>query len=72
MAIDRKAKFTTMSPDEIEVSEGISIPKSLKPVVANAPKEERAIGQYLKDLVGSGKITTDDVTFLIDSGALQN
>lgn len=70
MAIDRKAKFTTMSPDEIKVSEKISIPKSLKPIVANAPKDNQGISVYLADLVKTGKITTDDVTFLIESGAL--
>lgn len=72
MAIDRKAKFTTMDPDEIEVSEGISIPTKLKPVVANAPKDVMATNAYLSGLVKAGKITTDDVDFLIDSGALQN
>jgi hypothetical protein len=72
MVIDRKARFTTMSPDEITVSPGLSIPNSLEPIVSNAPKEKEAIDQYLKDLVADGKITTDDVTFLIDSGALQN
>lgn len=72
MAIDRKAKFTTMSPDEIEVSEGISIPKNLKLIVANAPKGDKAIAVYLSGLVKAGKITTDDIDFLLGSGVLQN
>lgn len=72
MAVDREAKFTTTSPDEIEVSGEISIPAKLKPVVANAPKNAEATDAYLARLVKAGKITTDDVDFLIDSGALQN
>lgn len=72
MAINRKARFTTISPDEIQVSDGISIPKSLETVVANAPQDNEAIEQYLKNLVSDGTVTTDDMAFLIDSGALQN
>lgn len=49
-----------------------NIPDNLKDVISNAPQGSRAIGQYLKDLVANDTITTDDVTFLIDSGALQN
>jgi hypothetical protein len=70
MAIDRRAKFTTR-PGEIE-GIGLSIPNSLKSVVAKAPKTPEAINQYLKDLVANGTITADDATFLIDSEALQN
>lgn len=68
MAVDRSAKFVTM-PGEIEDT-GLSIPDSLKPIVANAPQDDQAIEGYLSDLVRAGKITTDDATFLIDSGAL--
>lgn len=70
MAIDRSAKFITV-PGEIE-STGLSIPKSLKPIVTNAPQEDKAIEDYLSELVKVGKITADELTFLIDSGALQN
>jgi len=70
MAIDRSAKFITM-PGEIE-STGLDIPKSLKPIVTNAPQDAQEIEGYLSTLVQEGKITADEVTFLIDSGALQN
>lgn len=48
------------------------IPDKLQSVIDDAPSGDKAIGQYLKDLVADDTITTDDVTFLIDSGALQN
>lgn len=63
-------KYTYKSGDLIAL--GPSIPNSLEPVVANAPKGDQAIAVYLSKLVKSGEITTDDVDFLIDSGALQN
>jgi len=69
--VDRRDKFITAS-GEIE-STGLSIPNSLKSVVTNAPKGDQAsIENYLSNLVRTGKITTDEATFLIDSGALQN
>jgi hypothetical protein len=61
---DRKKMFE-IKPLEIE-------PDNLKSIVANAPQGDQAIEVYLSRLVRAGKITTDDVTFLIDSGALQN
>lgn len=49
------------------------IPDKLQSVIDDAPPGgDKAIAQYLKNLVGNGTITTDDVTFLINSGALQN
>lgn len=48
------------------------IPDKLQSVIDDAPGGDKAIGQYLKNLVANDTITTDDVTFLIDSGALQN
>lgn len=54
------------------ISDDIDLPDNLKDIVDNAPKKDESIGQYLKDLVAAGTITTDDVTFLIESGALQN
>lgn len=71
MAIDRKARFTITSPDEIQVSEGISIPKNLEPIVANAPKDDQAAAKYLQDLVANQIITIDEVGFLLDSGAFE-
>jgi hypothetical protein len=57
---------------DFTISDDINLPSSLKSVVSNAPQGDQAIGIYLSDLVKVGKITTDDVTFLIDSGVLQN
>lgn len=48
------------------------VPDNFQDVISNTPKNDKAIGQYLKDLVADGTITTDDVTFLIDSGVLKN
>jgi hypothetical protein len=61
---DRKKMFE-IEPLEIE-------PDKLKSIVANAPQGDQAIDVYLSGLVRAGKITPDDVTFLIDSGDLQN
>lgn len=66
--VDRRDKFIA-APGSIEIT-GLSIPNSLKPVVANAPKDDEVIKVYLARLVKAGKITTDEATFLIDSGAL--
>jgi len=70
MAVDRRDKFIT-APGEIE-STGLSIPNSLKSIVANAPQDDQAIDGYLSRLIKAGTITTDEATFLMDSGALQN
>lgn len=69
MVIDRREKFIA---GEGITKEGLSIPKRLKSVVANAPTDQADTDAYLSGLVRAGQITTDDVTFLIDSGALQN
>ncbi len=61
---DRMEMFE-IEPLEIE-------PDNLKSIITNAPKGDQAIREYLSGLVKTGKITTDDATFLIDSGALQN
>jgi hypothetical protein len=55
---------------DFTVSETVSLPDDLKDVVSKAPQGDKAIGLYLRDLVVAGKITIDDVTFLIDSGVL--
>ena len=57
---------------EIQVREGVSVPERLKPIVANAPKDNQDADQYLKDLVSRKVITVDDMTFLLESGALQS
>lgn len=69
MSTDRRNKFTTM-PGEIE-SLGLSIPKRLKEIVDNVPRSPLDRETYLSNLVKTGTITTDDVEFLTDSGALQ-
>jgi hypothetical protein len=66
--VDRNLKFITSDPDEIKANEGISIPKRLKPIVSNAPKEN--VDKYLERLVSEGKIVQDDIIFLLESGAL--
>lgn len=60
---DRKKMFT-VEPLPLE-----DIPDNLKAILSKTPDISP---QYLKILVDNGKITTDDVIFLIDSGALQN
>ncbi|MHC4635664.1 MAG: hypothetical protein ACYSYU_10735 [Planctomycetota bacterium] len=64
-------KFSWKSGD-LTFSDEISLPDNLKKVVSEAPETDQAIAKYLKRLLNSGIITTDEATFLIDSGALQN
>jgi hypothetical protein len=58
--------------EDFTISANVDLPDNLKSIVSDAPKGNQAIGAYLSRLVKTGKITTDDVTFLIESGALQN
>jgi len=60
---DRKEMFE-IEPLEIE-------PDNLKFVADNPPLDDQAIAVLLSGLVKEGKITTDDATFLINSGALK-
>jgi hypothetical protein len=68
----RKTQRYNWNDGDFSVSPDIALPKNLKSIVAKAPKEDKDIGEYLKNLVADDTITIDEVTFLIETGVLQN
>lgn len=68
----RQTERYNWNDDDFAVSDTIDLPTDLKRVVDNAPQGDQAKAKYLQRLIKDGSITADDVTFLIESGALQN
>lgn len=68
----RKTDRYSWTEGDFTVLDGISLPDDLKDVVSNAPKDDKAIGKYLKGLLSKGDITQDDIVFLLQSGALNS
>ena len=67
----RKTQRYVWENGDFTISNEINLPDDLKKIVSEAPSGDQAIGRYLIDLVSDGKITTDDMIFIIDSGILQ-
>jgi hypothetical protein len=66
----RKTERYNWGADDITISNTVDLPDYLKKVVSDAPKDDKAKGQYLQGLVTEDKITQDDIIFLLESGSL--
>lgn len=67
MAKKKASKKFNWKPDDVTISKTPSVPRNLKPIVANAPKGDAKIGRYLLKLLKKGTISSDEVNFLLAS-----
>lgn len=67
MANEQSARFSWQGTKDVEIATEVSIPNNLKSKIKGMPKERKGATIFLEELQREGKITEDEVVFLLSS-----